>query len=204
MACGTGKTFTSLKIPEAVVPAGKFLFLISSIICSCEGNAEEAIIDLLLEHNKLCFNREDLVCGKCTQLRKGIDIAQEYLRQEFERGVAILRIQDREKDKFKLPRPYCSIPVIDVVTKPEIEILHIIAENCEQDFEHCKRLKKNLKPSEYCKGYFSKQNTARIKIVKSKEFVESMYANNIDKLIDAIRRYRGDKQEAYCLRDLLV
>lgn len=178
--------------------AGKY------IICSCEGNAEEAIIDLLLEHNKLCFKREDLIRGKCTQLRKGVDIAQEYLRQEFERGIAILRIQDREKDKFKLPRLYCSIPVIDIVTKPEIEILHIIAENCEQDFERCRRFKKNLKASEYCKGYFSKQNNVRIKIVKSKEFVDFMYANDIDKLIDAIRRYRGDKQEAHCLRDLLA
>lgn len=178
--------------------AGKY------IICSCEGNAEEAIIDLLLAHDKLCFKREDLIRGKCTQLRKSTDIAQEYLRQEFERGIVILRIQDREKDKFKLPRHYSSIPVIDVVTKPEIEILHIIAENCEKDFERCKRLKKDLKPSEYCKGYFSKQKNVRVKKVKSKEFVETLYADDINKLVAAIVRYHGDRQEAYCLKDLLI
>lgn len=73
MTCGTGKTFTSLKIPEAVVPAGKFLFLISSIallsqtleewatfaekplsaICVCSdatavGNFDDDIVDINL------------------------------------------------------------------------------------------------------------------------------------------------------------
>lgn len=181
--------------------AGKY------IICACEGNAEEAIINLLLDHDKLCFKREALIRGKCTQLRKSKDIANEYLNQEFERGIVILRILDRDKENFTLPRPYNMnkrISVINVVTKPEIEILHIKALGLEQDFEHCKRLKKDVKPSEFLQGYFSKQKNARIKNVKSMEFSKALYADGIDKLLDAIKRYNADGQKANCLRDLLV
>lgn len=178
--------------------AGKY------IICACEGNAEEAIIDLLLDYGMLCFGREDLIRSKCTQIRSGSDIAQEYLRQEFGRDIVILRILDRDKENFKLPRLYKHISVISVVTRPEIEILHIRALGLESDFERCKRLKKDLQPSEFLQGYCSKQKNIRIKNVKSEEFAKALYADCIDKLLDAIRRYNGDGQKAYCLRDLLV
>lgn len=163
---------------------------------------------MLLDSNKLCFNRDDLVRGKCNQIRKGEDIAQEYLRQEYERDIVILRILDREKEKFKLPKPYSlnkNISVINIVTRPEIEILHILSEGLKEDFERNKRHKKNLKPSEFCQGYFSTRNKGRIRSVKSAEFVNFMYGEHIDKLIDAIEQYhRNEQQEAYSLWDLLV
>ena len=165
------------------------------IICACEGIAEKAVVDLLLDHDKLCFAREDLVRRDCTRIRRGDNLAQEYLNQEYKREVVILRILDREQEKFKLPRIYRHVPIYNVVTKPEIEILHILAEHLEFDFQ---KQKKNLKAGEFCKIHFRNQD------VKSKDFIESLYAANVEKLVDAIKRYDKSKQKAYCLRDLLA
>lgn len=175
--------------------AGKY------IICVCEGNAEEAIIELLLEHDLLCFKREDLIGKACTQIRKGDRLAEEYLNQAHERNIAILRIQDREKENLKIPKKnnHRVSAVYDVITKPEIEILHIIAHNWEDDFYRQKRRQRQLQPRDYCQARFQGEN------VKSKDFVEGMYANNIDKLVYAIERYCSiTQQKCYSLKDLLI
>lgn len=39
------------------------------IICSCEGTAEEDIINWLLDEDKLLFSREDLIYKNITRLR---------------------------------------------------------------------------------------------------------------------------------------
>ena len=157
------------------------------ILCVCEGIAEESIIDLLLDNDKLCFSRKDLINNqKCTRIRNGDRLASEFLNVEYKKDIVILRILDRENEKISLPKVYKHnkhISVVNIVTKPEIEFLHIIAENLENDFEHHKRHQKNLKPSEYCKSHFS-QN------VKSQDFIFQLYSNNIDKLTDAILSYK--------------
>ena len=155
----------------------------------------------MLDNNKICFKRSDLVRGECTRTRNGKDLAQEYLCQEYERDIVILRILDRPKEVLKLPRPYklkSCISVIDVVTNPEIEILHIIAEGLEADFERRKAKSTGLKPSEYCKMYLP------VPFSKSADFVNDRYANNVDKLVMAIERHRDKcRHEKYCLGDLI-
>lgn len=171
------------------------------IICSCEGVAEETIINLLLKSGKLCFTENDLVNRNVTLLRRADEIAETFLKQEYSREIVILRIVDREKDNFKLPKIYSlrhSIEVIDIVTKPEIEFLHILSENLRDKFEHEKRKDRRIKPSSFCKEHIS-QN------VKSKDFIEQMYSGDIEKLINAIRKYAGSSnQTSYCLNDLLI
>ena len=121
------------------------------ILCVCEGIAEESIIDLLLDNNKLCFKRENLIQQMCTRIRTGERLASEFLHVQYEKDIVILRILDRENEKLNLPKIYRQnkhISIVNIVTKPEIEFLHIIAENLENDFERQKKHKKNLKPSE--------------------------------------------------------
>lgn len=172
------------------------------IICACEGIAEESIIDLLLDNDKLCFKRDDLVQKKCTRIRTGDKIASEFLNQEYEKDIVILRILDRENEKFKLPKVYkqnSRIVFFNIVTKPEIEILHIMAESLMNDFEHQKRHQKNLKPSAYCKSRFPNWT------VKSKEFIIKRYADNLDELVGAILLYRNKvHQSNHYLSELLV
>lgn len=174
--------------------AGKY------IICSCEGVAEKTVIDLLLDSGRLCFERKDLVRESCTRIRTGTKIAQEFLNQEYEKDIAIIRILDREKENLKLPRIYAirdDIFVFNIVTKPEIEILHIYAEDVE--LEYGKQKNRGLKPSEFCKKYFCSTS------IKSEQFIKQLYINNIDKLIYAIEKYeRKIQQKAYCLNDLII
>lgn len=173
------------------------------ILCVCEGQAEEAIIDLLLDNNKLCFGRQDLVRGKCTRIRQGDRLAREFLGQEYEKEVVILRILDRERERLKLPKAYDRrVDSISIVTKPEIEILYIIAEGLENEFELRKRHKKDLKASEFCQAHFREQQKKLN--VKSRDFIETMYGNNISQLVGAIVKYQNSRQQqSRCLGELL-
>ena len=118
-----------------------------TIVCSCEGTSEESIIDLLLDNGKLCFSRCDLVDEKITRIREGTEIAQEFLGREYSKDIVIFRIIYREKDSFKIPRDYTlnrKISDFAIVTKPEIEILHIIAEGMLDEYMRRQRKEKKL------------------------------------------------------------
>ena len=39
--------------------------------CICEGTAENAIMDILLDHNLLIFNREDMIEEEVIRCREG-------------------------------------------------------------------------------------------------------------------------------------
>lgn len=170
------------------------------IICSCEGTAEETIINLLLDNEELCFKREDLVDKSVTRYRTADEIAREFLNREYEREITILRIIDRANDIFKLPKVYTirrKIEIFDIVTKPEIEILHIISKGLREKYEHEKSRNKQLKPSSFCKAFFRKD-------IKTNSFVEELYSENIDKLISAIKYYSThNSHRGYNLNDLL-
>lgn len=174
------------------------------VICSCEGAAEEAIMDLLIDNGLLCFCREDLISGVCTRIRTGEHLARQFLGTEMEREIAILRILDREKEQIKLPKAYKmrgDVSIFDIVTKPEIEILHIIDANLYDDFKAPRN--KGVKASAYCKGHLEMRNNVRDP--KSKRFIVQRYADNPARLIEAIRRHRQIvQQKAYSLFDLLA
>lgn len=176
------------------------------IICSCEGHAEQAIMDLLIDGERLCFSRHDLIDGKCTQMRIGKHIANTFLGIDTEKEVAILRILDRRNEKLVLPKEYRlwrNISVLDVITKPEIEIIHIIAEGHYKKFK-AQPHKNPLSPSEYCKANFQ-QGRNRLS-VKSREYVVRRYENDLDSLVEALLEYKrlSGNSFDYCLADLLL
>ena len=76
------------------------------IICSCEGIAEKTIMNLLIDNDKICFCRADLINHEFTTLRKSSDIVEKFLTVEYGRDITILRILDREKDNFAIPKVY--------------------------------------------------------------------------------------------------
>lgn len=176
------------------------------IICSCEGVAEQTIINLLMDNERLCFNRNNLVDGDCTRIRPAVEIAKNFLTRAYSQDIAILRILDKENDVFKIPKVYQinrNIKILSVVTKPEIEILHIIAEGLLNDFQRAKRRNKNLRPSEFFQGHVTKNFPKSTKI-KSSDYVENFYSD-IEKLVKAIKTYHQQvSQNAYDLSDLLA
>lgn len=72
------------------------------VICICEGAAEETIMNLLLDHDCLCFSRDNLVGRSITRKRKASEIEREYLQRGYTKSVVILRILDSRSENFRL------------------------------------------------------------------------------------------------------
>ena len=98
-------------------------------VCICEGSAEEAIIDILLDNNLLIFSREEMLEEQVIRCRDGKRFEERYLRKGFRGKISIIRILDSRRENFKLSKAYQDkIDVINVITAPEIEMLIIFAE----------------------------------------------------------------------------
>ncbi|MEE1194632.1 MAG: hypothetical protein UHM56_07755 [Phascolarctobacterium sp.] len=163
--------------------------------CICEGAAESAIIDLLVDNYLLIFSREEMLEEKVIRCRSAKNFEERYLRKGFDAPISIIRILDSRRENFRISKAYAhKIDVINVITAPEIEMLII---HSEGKFEHFKR--SNKKPSEYCKA------DLRMKDIKSYDFVKN-YFSNTNILVKAIEDYRRNAsipRGEYCLADLL-
>ncbi|MGL5977764.1 MAG: hypothetical protein ACRCZJ_02050 [Erysipelotrichaceae bacterium] len=149
------------------------------IACICEGSAEQVVIEILLESDKLIFDNNKLLDGEVIRVRSAASFEQKYLGKDFKEKITILRILDSRKENFKLGRAYISkIKVINVITAPEIEVLVIINEGKYQDYKSSKQ-----KPSEYCKRELG------LKDIKSAQGVKK-YFSNPDVLVDCIKKYK--------------
>jgi hypothetical protein len=165
------------------------------VACICEGAAEHAIMDRLLEEDLLKFDVETLIEGEILRCRNGQQFEQRYLRKEFAMDLTIVRILDSKKENFKLSKDYLhKVKVIDVVTAPEIEMLIIISEGKYKDFQKSKKA-----PSIFCKSDLKCKN------VKSYQFVQA-YFSDINKLMHSIKEYKRISKPVkgkYMLYDLL-
>lgn len=151
------------------------------IACMCEGGAEDAIMNILLDNDLLCFSREQLLYEQTIRRCKAKDFEQRYLGREHEKQITIIRVLDSRGENFNLRAAYKPKvdKTIDIITAPEIEILVIIAEEKYQDYSKHSSV---MKPSVYCKQIL------KLKKVKKPEFVCD-YFSDIDKLLNAIKEY---------------
>jgi len=167
----------------------------SIIACICEGASEQAIMELLLDSDKLIFNSEQLLDEEIIRIRDAKKFEQKYLRKGFNKTITVLRILDSRNENFKLSKAYIDkVTVINIITAPEIEMLIIFNED---KYDKLKKLK--IKPSDFCKI------NLKYKSVKNYEFVKK-YFNDIDKLIGSIYKYKkisNIKKGECTLSDLL-
>lgn len=165
------------------------------VACICEGTAEEVIINILLDHNKLIFSREQLIEETPIRCRNAKTFESRYLRKGFSDKISIIRILDSRKENFKLSKAYeHKIDIINVITAPEIEMLIIFAEDKYREFKSSRK-----KPSDFC------TQDLRYGEVKSKAFVED-YFQDVDVLVSAIKEYKrvsNMPKGEYSLIDLL-
>ena len=165
------------------------------IACICEGSAEEAIMDILLDHDLLIFSREDLLEERVLRSRSAKKFEERYLRKGFSAPISVVRILDSRRENFTLSKAYAhKVDVIKVITAPEIEMLII---HTEKAYDKFKRTQK--KPSEFCKTEFHMTN------VKAYAFVRH-YFTDAQSLVDAILEYRRVAKippGEYSLADLL-
>ena len=163
--------------------------------CICEGSAENAIMDILLDYNLLIFNREEMIEEEVIRCREGKKFEQKYLRKGFKDKISVIRILDSRHENFKLSKAYADkVDVINVVTAPEIEMLIIFNEDKYKEFK-----KSGKKPSSFCK------EDLKMTEIKSYDFVKNYFSNPMV-LVDAIRKYHDMSKVPkgeYTLLDLL-
>ena len=154
------------------------------IACICEGGAERAIMDLLLDNHRLIFERGDLIDEELLRCRKGREFEEKYLRKGFSEKITVYRILDSKSENFKLSKAYeHKIDIVNVITSPEIEMLIICNEGKYTEFKKLKSKNQEEKPSTYCKSIL------KYKDVKKYDFVYE-YFSDIDVLINALHEYR--------------
>ena len=135
--------------------------------CICEGSAENAIMDILLDHNLLIFSREEMVEEEIIRCREGKKFEEKYLRKGFMDKISVIRVLDSRRENFKLSKAYVSkVDVINVITAPEIEMLIIFNEDKYKEFK-----KSGKKPSSFCK------EDLKMTEVKSYDFVKSYFSD---------------------------
>lgn len=165
------------------------------IACICEGAAESAIIDILVDHHLLIFQREDMLDEKVIRCRDGKTFETRYLRKGFSGKISVIRILDSHNENFKLGKAYQhKVDVVNVVTAPEIEMLIILSEGRYKEFK-----KSGKKPSDFCK------EDLKMSDVKSYDFVKE-YFEDPDTLVEAIQEYKRvtkARKGEYTLWDLL-
>ncbi len=163
--------------------------------CICEGSAENAIMDILLDHELLIFSREEMLEEEVIRCRDGKRFEEKYLRKGFADKISVIRVLDSRRENFKLSKAYAhKVDVINVITAPEIEMLIIFNEDKYKEFK-----KSGKKPSTFCKEYL------RMSDVKSYDFVKK-YFSNPEVLVAAIKMYHEMskvKKGEYTLLDLL-
>ena len=151
------------------------------VACICEGGAETAIIDMLVDNNLLVFTREQM------------------LNEEVKSKITVLRVLDSHSAGFRLSLAYEHKVdnIINVVTSPEIEMLLILAED---KYEEYMKKSSSMSPSVFCKQVLKMKDK-----IKSREFVREYFAD-IDMLVSTIQEYKKKrilkKGEIY-LADLL-
>ena len=144
----------------------------SYIACLCEGAAEQAVIELLLDE-KLIFTRDEMLEGEPLRCRSASKFEAKYLRKGFSEKITIYRILDSRRERFTLSTVYTKkIDVINVITAPEIEMLIIFTEGKYNEYK-----KSGKKPSDYCKSNLKHPN------VKSETFIKNDIINIINRIL---------------------
>lgn len=149
------------------------------IACICEGGAEKAIINLLLDHKKLIFQREDLLDESVLDCRNGKVFEERHLQMRFLEKITVFRILDSRRENFKVSRAYRDkIEVVNVITAPEIEMLIILEKGLYKKYKAS-----HTSPSDFCKRELGIRN------VKKPDFVKK-YFEDIDVLMKCLKEYK--------------
>lgn len=170
----------------------------------CEGPNELEIVRMLLEDDKLIFTKDDLLNLVPYHARQiANNAAVKTALNLYSGDIHVLRIGDKLSDELKVPREYREkIKGIEkYCTKPELEMLLIISEKREADFE---KVKSKVSPKSFSKANIVYERT---RYNNSTAFYRRYYGTRIDLLVSTIKQYKQMKkkhhQDELYLADLL-
>lgn len=156
------------------------------LLIMCEGPNEREIINILLQNDCLKFTADDLLGltpYHARQIKSSASVRTEL--NIYPGQVKIFRIGDKQSDKLVIPAEYKNkiTSISKYCTKPELEILFIIAEGLEKDYE---KVKSTMKPKDFAKKYIS---CGKRKYDNSTSFYSRYFGNNPSLLVDCIKKY---------------
>lgn len=171
----------------------------------CEGSNERQIIDILLDNDLLIFNRDDLL-GLVPYHARQINSSGQVktvLNMYPGNDVVVLRIGDKQSEVLRIPAAYKHKiqSVQKVCTRPELEVLLIIAEGLWQDYH---KVKSKVSAKDFAKANVRLGNK---RYDNSTAFYSTYFGGDVDKLAACITEYRRlhrthSRDEAY-LADFL-
>ena len=125
------------------------------LLIMCEGPNEREVIRILLENDCLKFSEDDLlglVPYHARQIKTSAQVRTEL--NIYPGKVKVFRIGDKQSDTLTIPSAYKDkiVEVQKYCTKPELEMLLIIAEGLEQEYE---KVKSSMKPKDFARKHIS-------------------------------------------------
>lgn len=174
----------------------------------CEGPNELAIIRILMDNDMLIFNQDDLLGLTPYHARQIIRSSQIKTElNSYDGLVDIARVGDTQTDTLKIPKEYKGrfASIEKYCTKPELEMLLIIAEGLAQKYM---KVKSKSKTKDNAKEYAKENITYNgKKYDNSTQFFYDYFGNRPKLLYDSIIEYKRihkshSKDEKY-LADLL-
>lgn len=158
----------------------------------CEGPNELAVMRILIEHEKLIFGEDDLIGLTPFHARQITGSAQVRTELNIYPGndVLVMRVGDVQNEKLKIPVDYRKkiYGIEKYCTKPELEMLLIIAEGLVSEFE---KVKSTVSPKEFAKKYI---RTGRSKYDNSTLFYKDYFGDRPDLLAETIKEYKRIKK----------
>ena len=159
----------------------------------CEGPNEKAIIDLLIDNNKLIFKRKDLLNREVFFARQ-IDKSPVIISaiRTYNNEIVVIRVGDKLNDVLRIPKEFRKLidknNIKKVCTKPELEMLLIINMGL---FKEYNKVKNKISPKSFAKKYVMLN---RERYNNSTAFWRDFYCNNIDLLVRDIKEYKKFKK----------
>ena len=171
----------------------------------CEGPNELEIMRILLRHDKLIFGEDDLIGLTPFHARQITGNAQVRTELNIYPGndVLVMRIGDVQNEKLTIPEDYRDkiTGIEKYCTKPELEMLLIIAEGLTKEFE---KTKSSTTPKEFAKQHIRIGNN---RYNNTTQFFRDYFGNRPEVLVGAIKEYKrikkAHKKEELYLADLL-
>ena len=164
------------------------------ILLMCEGQNEEVLLNCLLNVDALKFTRDDLIGRWAYPIRQLSHPTVKTELKHYGHPVKVYRAGDKQTDKFAIPKDLKNIvsssEIYKYCTKPELEMLLILNEGLEREYE-------KVKSSESPKS-FAKKNVRYNgrKYDQSSEFLKMYYGgSNVTNLISNIKQYKIYKKQ---------
>ena len=177
----------------------------NKILIMCEGPNEKKIMDILLANDCLIFSNDNLL-GLTPFFARQISSSGQVKAElnQCPDKVDIYRVGDCQNEKLAIPRDYWDKvgEIRKYCTKPELEMLLIISEGLNDEFE---KVKSTTRAKMFAKMHIK---LGKKKYDNSTRFYEDYFGNNVDGLVSAIKEYKRIKGRSHdkselCLADLI-